>query len=129
MRRSSWVTALLAVLSGCASPERPADGLVLFGAGSLREAMTEMAAQFSTTQGVPVSTQFGASGRMRERIEAGERVDVFTSADIGHASKLVRDGRASVMAMFAQNTLCLLSPMRSGPIPSDAALQALLKDG
>jgi ABC-type molybdate transport system substrate-binding protein len=31
---------------------------------------------------------------MRERIEAGDNVDVFTSADIGHAAKLVADGRA-----------------------------------
>src|SRR5262245_53488664 len=105
MRRAGFV-ALLAGLCACAAPEPtvPREGLVLYGAGSLREAMTEMAAEFSSVHGVPVSTQFGASGRMRERIEAGERVDVITSADIGHARKLVRDGRVSVMAMFAQNT-------------------------
>jgi ABC-type molybdate transport system substrate-binding protein len=39
---------------------------------------------------------------MRERIEKGEHVDVFTSADVGHARKLVDEGRASVMAVHAQ---------------------------
>ena len=33
------------------------------------------------------------------------------------------------MAMFAQNTLCLLVPSRSGPVDSDGALDALLKNG
>ena len=103
--------------------------LVLYGAGSLREAMTEMARHFTATRGVAVRTEFGASGRMRERIEAGDRVDVFTSADLGHARKLVQDGRASVMAMFAQNALCLLVPGRAALVTADGALGALLRDG
>lgn len=111
-------------------PASPQDsGLVLYGAGSLREAMTEMAAHFTRERGIPVRTQFGASGRMRERIEAGDRVDVFTSADIGHAAKLVADGRASVMAMFARNDLCLLAPADRTPASATAVLDTLLKDG
>ena len=66
------------------------NGLVLYGAGSLREAMTEMATAFARERGVAVRTEFGASGRMRERIEAGDRVDVFTSADLGHAAQAGR---------------------------------------
>ncbi|WP_218511443.1 extracellular solute-binding protein [Variovorax sp. dw_308] len=123
-----FLPALLAVF-GCASPAWAQDGLVLYGAGSLREAMTEVAAAFTASEKIPVTTQFGASGRMRERIEAGEKVDVFTSADLGHARKLVQDGRASVMALFAQNTLCLLAPARAGRIDSAGALDALLKAG
>ena len=72
-----------------------AEDLVLYGAGSLREAMAEIASTFGTAHGVTVTTQFGPSGRMRERIEKGEHVDVFTSADIGHARRLVQDGRAN----------------------------------
>ncbi len=104
------------------------NGLVLYGAGSLREAMTEMAALFSREHGIAVRTEFGASGRMRERIEAGDKVDVFTSADIGHAAKLVADGKASVMAMFARNELCLLAPASRLSAGSAGALDALLKD-
>jgi molybdate transport system substrate-binding protein len=105
------------------------NGLVLYGAGSLREAMTDMAALFSRQRGIAVRAEFGASGRMRERIEAGDKVDVFTSADIGHAAKLVADGKASVMAMFARNDLCLLAPAGRVSAGSAGALDALLKDG
>jgi ABC-type molybdate transport system substrate-binding protein len=41
-------------------------------------------------------------------------VDLFTSADVGHARKLVDDGRASVMAVLVRNTICLLSPAKFG---------------
>jgi molybdate transport system substrate-binding protein len=91
--------------------------------------MTEMAAAFTREHGVAVHTQFGASGRMRERIEAGDKVDVFTSADIGHAAKLVAGGRASVMAMFARNEPCLLSPSARAPAGPAGVLDALLADG
>jgi molybdate transport system substrate-binding protein len=101
--------ALLTVALPMAAASAQDNGLVLYGAGSLREAMTDMAALFARDHGIAVRTEFGASGRMRERIEAGDKVDVFTSADIGHAAKLVADGKASVMAMFARNDLCLLA--------------------
>ena len=47
--------------------------IVLFGAGSLREAMTAIAADYTNATGVAVRTQFGPSGLMREKIEAGAR--------------------------------------------------------
>jgi molybdate transport system substrate-binding protein len=121
--------AFAASLSFAVAPSVAAadDALVLYGAGSLREAMTEMAALFEKTHGIAVRVEFGASGRMRERIEAGEKVDLFTSADIGHAAKLVKDGRAVVMAMFAQNALCLLSPAQAST--GSGALDAMLKEG
>ena len=65
--------------------EARAEDLVLYGAGSLREAMAQIATSFELTHCVTVATQLGPSGRMRERIENGEHVDVFTSADVGHA--------------------------------------------
>lgn len=129
-RSRSWAWRLaIAVLAGLSAPMAAGaqDGLVLYGAGSLREAMTEIGQGFGRANGVTVRTEFGASGRMRERIEAGEPVDVFTSADIGHARKLVADGRATVMAMFAQNTLCLLAPSRLGPVPSGDIVETLLR--
>ena len=113
-------TIALLWLGGGAALAQDKD-LVLYEAGSLREAMTGMAKHFTATRGVAVRTEFGAWGRMRERIEAGDRVDVFTSADLGHARKLVQDGQASVMAMFAQNALCLLAPGRAAPVTADGA--------
>jgi ABC-type molybdate transport system substrate-binding protein len=46
----------------------------------------------------------------------------------GHARKLVDDGRASVMAVFARNTVCLLSPAAFGAT-TDTALDRLLALG
>ena len=72
-----------AVLTMLRAPVR-ADELVVYGAGSLREAIGQIATEFGQAHGITVTTQFGPSGRMRERIEKGEHVDMFTSADVGN---------------------------------------------
>src|SRR5262245_30143067 len=82
-----------------------ADELVLFGAGSLREAMGQIARDFQARTGLSVRVEFGPSGVMRERIEKGERVDVFASADMGHPLRLERQGQATAVAMFAHTAL------------------------
>jgi len=117
----------LLIWAAVASPVR-AEELVFFGAGSLREVMTGIVHDFAQLHGVQIRTEFGPSGRMHERIEHGERADVFASADVGHPRKLVEDGRAQVMAVFATNTLCLLAPQRLGITP-ETALDRLLAPG
>ena len=129
MVKTLLIGAAISVAVAGPVPALAQESITLYGAGSLREAMTEITAAFTASQGTKVTLQFGASGRMRERIESGDRVDIFTSADLGHARKLVDDGRASVMIMFAQNTLCLLAPSRAGKVDSNGALDALLKEG
>ena len=121
IRRLALGLLIVALMTGRAH----AQDLVLYGAGSLREAMGQIALDFGAAHGLTVKTQFGPSGRMRERIEAGEKVDVFTSADVGHARKLVADGRAELMAVFARNTLCLLAPAQPS-LKSDTVLEHLL---
>ena len=84
--------------------------LTVFAAGSLREALGVIAEDFGAAHKIQIRTEFGPSGRMRERIEHGEQADLFASADIGHARTLVEQGRATVMAMFARNSICVLAP-------------------
>jgi molybdate transport system substrate-binding protein len=84
--------------------------LTVFAAGSLREALGVIAEDFGAAHKIRIRTEFGPSGRMRERIEHGEQADLFASADIGHARTLVEQGRATVMAMFARNSICVLAP-------------------
>jgi molybdate transport system substrate-binding protein len=120
--------AIAAIMLAALSANARADDLVIYGAGSLRESLGQIAKEFGLAHGLVVTTQFGPSGRMRERIEKGDRVDLFASADIGHARKLVDDGRASVMAVFARNTVCLLSPAKFGAT-SESALDKLLAPG
>jgi molybdate transport system substrate-binding protein len=84
--------------------------LTVFAAGSLREAIGAIADDFGAAHKLQIRTEFGPSGQMRERIERGEQADLFASADIGHARTLVEQGRATVMAMFARNSICALAP-------------------
>jgi molybdate transport system substrate-binding protein len=84
--------------------------LTVFAAGSLREAIGAIAEDFGAAHKLQIRTEFGPSGRMRERIGRGEQADLFASADIGHARTLVEQGRATVMAMFARNSICALAP-------------------
>jgi hypothetical protein len=50
---------------------------------------------------------------MRERIEHGEQADLSASADIGRARTLVEQGRATITAKFARNSICALAPRRA----------------
>jgi molybdate transport system substrate-binding protein len=86
-----------------------AEDLTLYSAGSLKEAMTEITKTLSAQEGTSVKAQFGPSGVMRARIEKGEKVDVFTSADMGHPLRLRSDGRATRVAMFTRNALCAIA--------------------
>ncbi|HEX3411948.1 MAG TPA: substrate-binding domain-containing protein [Stellaceae bacterium] len=88
--------------------------LTVFAAGSLREALGAIAEDFGAAHKIQIRTEFGPSGRMRERIEHGEHADLFASADIGHARTVVEEGRATVMAMFARNSICALIPQTLG---------------
>ncbi len=106
------LTAL--VLGWVLSSTAECEELVLFGAGSLREVMTQIATDYQARYGGMVRTEFGPSGLMRERIERGERVDLFASADMGHPLKLRAQGRATTVAMFTRNTLCAMATPHVG---------------
>jgi molybdate transport system substrate-binding protein len=82
--------------------------LHLLAAGSLRDAMTKIAAEFEQKIGISVVTEFGHSGLMREKVENGDPADVFASADMGHPRKLLSEGRASLVAEFVRNSLCVV---------------------
>ena len=81
----------------------------LYAAGSLRAALTELAEAFEASGGAKVEATFGPSGLLRERIEKGERADVFASADMGHPRALAAAGRATPPVVFARNRLCALA--------------------
>jgi ABC-type molybdate transport system substrate-binding protein len=85
------------------------EALRVYAAGSLTSAMTTMAEGFTASGGPPVTTVFGASGLLRERIEKGETAAVFASADVGHPGALARAGKAELPIVFARNRLCALA--------------------
>ncbi len=91
-----------------------ADSLHLLAAGSLREVLTEIGKRYHAAMGIEITAAFGPSGLLRERIEKGEKTDLFASADMGHPLKLLADGRAVRVAMFTRNALCGIALPKTG---------------
>ncbi|MEO7547942.1 MAG: molybdate ABC transporter substrate-binding protein [Ramlibacter sp.] len=92
-----------------AGPSVVSYSIQLYAAGSLREALTEVAAQFEKETGRKVVLTFGASGLLRERIEKGEPAQVFASADTDHPLRLARGGGWQAPVVFTRNALCALT--------------------
>src|SRR6516165_1017912 len=83
-----------------------ADEIHVLAAGSLRDVIGEFGERYNEATGTIITTGFGPSGALRERIEKGERADLFASADIGHPLNLLADRRAIRIDMFTRNVLC-----------------------
>jgi len=122
---------LLAGLFVVTSPAMAsAETVRLYAAGSLRAALTDVARAFEAkSAGLKVEMEFAASGLLRERIEKGERVHVFASADVGHPMKLADAGYAKTkVAIFARNQLCAL--VREGlKVTPGSLLEVMLDAG
>jgi ABC-type molybdate transport system substrate-binding protein len=103
------VAAGLLVLVCFPAPLRADEPLRLYAAGSLRRALSEVSAAFTEATGIRVQGTFGASGLLRERLEGGERGDVFASADMDHPRRLATQGRAGAVTVFTRNRLCALA--------------------
>ena len=100
-----------ALVAACGVAARADDDgdLRVFAAGSLRVALTEVAQAFERADaGAPVRFTFGASGLLKDRILAGERADVFASANMEHPRALASAGQAGTVQRFARNQMCAL---------------------
>ncbi|PUE20065.1 molybdate ABC transporter substrate-binding protein [Limnohabitans sp. WS1] len=121
--------ALLAtsLLTACATPQTPlsADPIAVVAAGSLREAMTDIARAHEARTSQKLTLSFAASGLLRERIEKGEAAQVFASADMGHPQKLADAGSWSAPRVFVRNQLCALTQAHLNLTP-ERLLGALL---
>lgn len=81
----------------------------IYCAGSLREVMLEIGDRFQTQYGSKINVTAGPSGMLRERIETGDRPDVFASANLEHPQKLATSGLAGPAVTFVRNKLCVIS--------------------
>jgi molybdate transport system substrate-binding protein len=84
MHRLARVFAAFAILCGLAfSPVLAEDdGLVVFAAASMKNALDEVDAAYSAKSGVKVAASYAASSTLAKQIEQGAPADVFLSADI-----------------------------------------------
>lgn len=101
------LAAALAILTVPAAEAAEAP-VKLHAAGSLRAALTEVAAAFTADSGLKVAAAYGASGLLKDRIAGGEATDVFASANMAHPRALAAKEKLPVV-LFARNTLCALT--------------------
>ena len=138
-RHSVWgVSSLMLgvmVLSGCATqqattPAQPevavGDPVQVYAAGSLRDALTEIARDHEARTGQKVVLTFAASGLLRERIEQGAPAQVFASADTKHPQRLANQGQWQAPVVFTRNTLCALA-QGTVAVTSDTLLSTILQ--
>ena len=86
----------------------------IYCAGSLREVMLEIGDRFQTEYDSEIKVTAGPSGLLRERIETGDRPDVFASANLKHPKKLTESGLAGPTVTFVRNRLCVISRAELG---------------
>jgi ABC-type molybdate transport system substrate-binding protein len=101
----------------------------IFSAGSLREVWSEIAKEAAPGMGIEVKSSFGGSGLMRERIDKGEKPDLFTSADLASPRKLESQGRTVVpVVAMARNRMCIVSRRSAGVTADNLVDRMLAKD-
>ena len=122
MRKSLVLGAIL----GLAMTPAMAEEVSLFAAGSLEAALSEVAEDYTSAYRTPVSTSFGPSGLMRERIETGVVAHVFTSANMRHPRTLESAGQGGPVALFARNRLCGLA-RPDVTVSPDTLLEVMLR--
>jgi molybdate transport system substrate-binding protein len=121
-----WLVSIVTVLATSIGFAADAPTVRLHSAGSLRAAMTDIAAAYKTAYGVSVEPIYGASGGLGDRLAKGEAGDVFTSADMGYPEALTKAGISGPTVLFAHNHLCAI--LRPGlPATPKTVLATLLK--
>ncbi len=126
-RLAAWGAGLLMAI-GAAWPSAAQEPLAVYAAGSLREALTEVAQLWHAQGGAPVALTFGASGLLRERIEKGEPAQVFASADTEHPRRLAAAGGWQAPVVFTRNALCALAQPEVDATPQNLLATMLRSD-
>ena len=85
-----------------------ADTVTLYAAGSLKDALTDVAKAYEAKSGHKVAMKFGASGLLKKEIADGGKADVFASANMEHPEELFDDGTGGPVVRFARNKMCAL---------------------
>jgi molybdate transport system substrate-binding protein len=85
-----------------------AETIQLYAAGSLKAALTDVAAKFEASTGNKVEAKFGPSGTLKNEISGGAKADVFASANMEHPQALHDERKSGPVIRFARNRLCAL---------------------
>jgi molybdate transport system substrate-binding protein len=110
-------SALLIILS--LMPAARADVLHVAGAGSLASAFTDLLRRFPAGPDTVATPEFGPSGLVREKIEAGADIDLFASADMAQARRLAVGHPERFVVNFTRNRLCAIARGTLGLTPAN----------
>lgn len=105
--------ALVAGL-GLAVGAAQADPIRVYGAGSLADTMKALIAASGLPADAVAAPVFGPAGLLRHRIEAGERADLFASADEAQPQAIADRGMGMAPVAYARNRLCVVSKAQLG---------------
>ena len=94
-----------------------ADTLRVFAAGSLTDAFNDLLRRFPAGSDSVAPPEFGPSGLLRQKIEAGAPTDLFASADMDQARRLARGHPERLVINFTRNRLCVLAREALGMTP------------
>lgn len=101
---------LLALATGCSSPQSKPDSITVFAAASLKTVFTELGARFEKDHPeAAVEFSFAGSSDLATQLTQGAPADVFASADTRNMDKVARAGLlAGDPVDFASNTLTIV---------------------
>jgi len=78
----------------------------VLAAGSLTGAMNAVIKKYNEKTGQVIEARFGPAGLLRESIQAGEKVDIFASANMEHPQFFANRGIATQPIVMLRNRLC-----------------------
>mgnify|MGYP003362235136 FL=1 len=108
------VGALCALASGACAQAQVDAPLHIAAAGSLRGALDDIAAEFTRRTHVPVKLTYGPAGQLSRQIAGGEAADIFLSANTAYPRGLAQAGLGQAPFVFVKNSLCFITPAKSG---------------
>jgi molybdate transport system substrate-binding protein len=118
---------ILASLLISSAGAAPGETVEVYSAGSLRGVVGALEREAQSRWNLEAKPTFGGSGLLRERIEKGQRPDLFLSADLASSLKLEQQGRTVVPAI-ARNRMCIVS-RRELTLTADNLIDRLLARG
>ena len=122
---SLGTTVMAGMVQGAPINTEATAPIELRAAGSLKAAMNDIIAAYQAKSQANVAAQYAPSGLLLKRIQEGERVDIFASANMKHPQALVDAGVGQQVQMFARNQLCAIAQAEV-PLTSANLLDTLL---
>jgi ABC-type molybdate transport system substrate-binding protein len=118
----------LAAFMPAAMGQSSGDVVKVYAAGSLKAFVSALAKE-PALAGLAIEPTFASAGLLRARIEAGERPDLFLSADMAGPDRLAAEGRARLPPIaFARNRMCVYAKKTLGLTPDNLIDRLLAKD-